>query len=180
MTGKWKQYMADVRDRLTGASWTDQMDRLPQGPAAAFGDGMYGLSLLQDSGFPAANNWYATVASPHMMEDAKLLPFVKRFVDKVGRQPSDYSITAYDAALIVLDAIDRVAQTGKPVTRAAVRDAIQATKLETLQGLVSFDANGDLTSRVVSIFQIQHNAEFPPDDIVHQYKYIGAALQDAA
>ena len=146
----------------------------------AGGDGMYGPSILQGSGFPAANNWYATVASPHMMEDAKLLPFVKRFVDKIGRQPSDYSITAYDAALIVLDAIDRVVQAGKPVTRAAVRDAIQATKLETLQGLVSFDANGDLTSRVVSIFQIQHNADFPPDDIVHQYRYIGAAPQDAA
>ena len=146
----------------------------------AGGDGMYGPSILQGSGFPAANNWYATVASPHMMEDSKLVPFVKRFVDKVGRQPSDYSITAYDAALIVLDAIDRVAQTGKPVTRPAVRDAIQATKLETLQGLVSFDGNGDLTSRVVSIFQIQHNADFPPDDIVHQYKYIGAAPQDAA
>ena len=115
-----------------------------------------------------------------MMDDAKLVPFVQRFVAKTGRQPSDYSITAYDAALIGLDAIDRVAQGGKTVTRAAVRDAIQATKLDTLQGLVSFDSNGDLTSRVVSIFQVQHDANFPPDDIVHQYKYIGAAPQDAA
>ncbi len=146
----------------------------------AGGDGMYGPSILQGAGFPASNNWYATVASPHMMDDAKLVPFVQRFVAKTGRQPSDYSITAYDAALIVLDAIDRVAQGGKTVTRAAVRDAIQATKLDTLQGLVSFDSNGDLTSRVVSIFQVQHDANFPPDDIVHQYKYIGAAPQDAA
>ena len=64
------------------------------------------------------------------------------------------------------------------MTRAAVRDAIQATKLKTLQGTVSFDDNGDLTNRIVSIFQVQHNSNFPKDDIVHQYKYIGAAPQD--
>lgn len=145
----------------------------------AGGDGMYGPSILQGAGFPAANGWYATVASPHMMEDAKLVPFVQRFVAKAGHQPSDYSITAYDAALIVLDAIRRVAETGKPVTRSAVRDAIQATKLDTLQGEVSFDANGDLTSRIVSIFRVQHNPNFPEDDIVHQYKYVGAAPQEA-
>ena len=146
----------------------------------AGGDGMYGPSILQGSGFPAANGWYATVASPHMLENAKLAPFVQRFVAKTGRQPSDYSITAYDAALIALNAIQQVARTGNPVTRSAVRDAIQATKLDTLQGEVSFDANGDLTSRVVSIFQIQHTPDFPPDDILHQYKYVGAALQEAS
>ena len=105
---------------------------------------------------------------------------MKNFVAKNGRQPSDYSITAYDAASVVLDAIGRVAGSGKPVTRSAVRDAIQATKLQTLQGEVSFNANGDLTSRMVSIFQVQHNPAFAADDILHQYKYIGAAPQDAA
>jgi branched-chain amino acid transport system substrate-binding protein len=146
----------------------------------AGGDGMYGPSILSGAGFPSSNGWYATVASPHMMEAAELEPWVKRFVAKTTRQPSDYSITAYDAALVVLDAIDRVAKTGKPVTRAAVRDAIQATKLKTLQGVVSFDANGDLTNRIVSIFQVQHNASYPQDDLVHQYKYIGSAPQESA
>jgi len=146
----------------------------------AGGDGMYGPSILTGAGFPAANGWYATVASPHMMDDAKLQPFVKRFVAKYGSQPSDYSITAYDAALVVLSAIDRVAKKDKTVTRSAVRDAIQSTKLETLQGVVSFDDNGDLTNPIVSIFQVQHNPAFPQDDIVHQYKYIGAAPQEGA
>jgi len=144
----------------------------------AGGDGMYGPSVLSGAGFPSSNGWYATVASPHMMDAAELEPWVKRFTAKFSSQPSDYSITAYDAALVVLDAIDRVAKTGKPVTRAAVRDAIQASKLKTLQGVVSFDDNGDLTNRIVSIFQVQYNSKFPNDDIVHQYKYIGAAPQD--
>jgi branched-chain amino acid transport system substrate-binding protein len=146
----------------------------------AGGDGMYGPSILTGAGFPASNGWYATVASPHMMEDSKLKPFVAKFVAKYNSQPSDYSITAYDAALVVLDAIERVAKKDKTVTRSAVRDAIQATKLDTLQGTVSFDENGDLASRVVSIFQVQHNPAFPDADIVHQYKYIGVAPQDGA
>jgi len=61
---------------------------------------------------------------------------------------------------------------------AGDRDAIQSTKLKTLQGVVSFDENGDLTNRIVSIFQVRHDPKFPPDDLVHQYKYIGAAPQD--
>jgi branched-chain amino acid transport system substrate-binding protein len=146
----------------------------------AGGDGMYGPSILQGAGFPAANGWYATVASPHMIEDSKLAPFVKSFIAKNGRQPSDYSITAYDAALVALNAIEQVAKSGKPVTRSAVQEAVQATKLETLQGEVSFDSNGDLTSRTISVFQVQDNPNFPPDDISHQYKYIGAAPEAAA
>jgi len=145
----------------------------------AGGDGMYGPSILSGAGFPSADGWYATVASPHMMDAKELEPWVKRFSAKFNTQPSDYSITAYDGAMVVLDAIDRVAKTGKPVTRAAVRDAIQATKLKTLQGVVSFDDNGDLTNRIVSIFQVQHDPKYPQDDIVHQYKYIGAAPQES-
>ena len=144
------------------------------------GSGMYSPSFLGGAGFPAAQGWYATTASPHMIEDAKMRPFVQKFVAKNGRQPSDYSMTAYDAALVALNAIKQVARSGKPITRSAVRDAIQATRLETLQGEVSFDANGDLTSHAISVFQVQHNPNFPLDDVAHQYKYIGAASQEAA
>jgi len=143
----------------------------------AGGDGMYGPSILSGAGFPAAEGWYATVACPHMMEDAELQPWVKRFTAKTGRQPSDYSITAYDAAQVVINAIERVAASGKPVNRANVRDAIQATNLKTLQGSVGFDDNGDIKQRVVAVFQVKHDTTFPTDDLVHQYKYVGVAPQ---
>ena len=60
--------------------------------------------------------------------------FVKAYIGKFGVQPDDYAITAYDAALVIIDAVKRVAAAGKPVTRDAVRDAIQAAKVPTLQG----------------------------------------------
>ncbi len=142
------------------------------------GDGFYEPEILVGAGFPAAQGWYATIAAPHMLEDAALTPFVKHFTETYGRPPADYSITAYDGTLVIIDAIERVAKAG-PVTRAAVRDAIQSAKVKTLQGEVSFDANGDLASRIVSVFQIQRDDKFPLNDVVHQYKYIGVAPQDA-
>ena len=45
---------------------------------------------------------------------------------------------------MIIDAVKRVADSGKPVTRDAVRDAIQTAKVKTAAGPVSFDENGDL------------------------------------
>ena len=75
-------------------------------------------------------------------------------------------------------AIETVAKSGVPVTRGTVRDAIQAGKVDTLQGPMSYDANGDLSSHVVSVFQVQQDTAHPVNDVVHQFKYIGVALAD--
>ena len=141
------------------------------------GDGVYGAEILKAAGFPAAEGWYATIAAPNVLENPDAKPFVEAFVKKYGMQPDNYSITAYDAALVILDAIKTVAATGKQVDRAAVRDAIQASHTKTLQGEVSFDQNGDVASRVVSVFKITKDAKFPLDDVLHQYKYMGVAPQ---
>jgi branched-chain amino acid transport system substrate-binding protein len=61
------------------------------------------------------------------------------------------------------------------VNRSNVRDAMQSTKLKTLQGEISFDANGDMLSTVVSVFQYRHDPKYPDDDIIHQHRYQGTA-----
>jgi branched-chain amino acid transport system substrate-binding protein len=152
----------------------DVIPKMPKGG----GDGMYSAALLKGAGFPAVEGWYATIASPHLLDDPEVQGWVKRFNARWNKQPEDYSITAYDAALVIIDAIDRVAKSGKPVNRSAVRDAIQTAHVKTMQGVVSFDANGDLQSRVISVFQIVHNTKFPDDDIIHQYKYLGLAPEN--
>jgi len=144
----------------------------------AGGDGVYGASFLTGAGFPAANGWYATIASPHLVGgDEKAAEFVKTYTARFGVAPEDYSITAYDGTLVIVDAVKRVAASGKPVTRAAVRDAIQTAKVPTIQGIVSFDKYGDLADRTVSVFQIEENKAGKPDDVSAQYKYIGVAPQ---
>src|SRR5215467_4009445 len=102
-------------------------------------------SFLTGGGFPAVDGWNSTIAGPNLTEDPAIAEWVNKYTQKYGKTPDDYAITAYDGALVVLDAIKRVAETGKPVTRSNVRDAMQTTNLKTLQGVVSFDENGDIT-----------------------------------
>ena len=47
--------------------------------------------------------------------------------------------------------------------------------MKTLQGEISFDANGDIANKVISVFQISRNDKYPLDDVLHQYKYMGVA-----
>ena len=141
----------------------------------AAGDGLYAPETLKGGGFPAADGWYVTNASPHMTDDPALKDWVARFNKKFNTQPDDYSITAYDASTVIIDAIKRVAASGKEVNRSNVRDAIQTTKLHTLQGEVAFDENGDIVDKVISVFQVKHDPNKPDDDIIAQFKYIGVA-----
>ena len=139
------------------------------------GDGVYGAEILKGAGFPAAEGWYATIAAPDILDSPEAKPWVERFVKKYGQQPENYSITGYDAALVILDAIKRVAASGKEVNRANVRDAIQDSHVSSLQGEISFDENGDITSKVISVFKITKDPAHPEDDVEFQYKYIGVA-----
>jgi branched-chain amino acid transport system substrate-binding protein len=53
----------------------------------------------------------------------------------------------------------------------------RAAKLNTLQGVVPFDQDGDIQDRTISVFQIRKDATKPLDDVDAQYKYAGNALQ---
>ncbi len=74
----------------------------------------------------------------------------------------------------MIDAVKRVAASGKPVTREAVQAALMTSKVPSLQGVISFDENGDLADRTVSVFQITKDASKPLDDSSAQYKYLGS------
>jgi branched-chain amino acid transport system substrate-binding protein len=151
-------------------------DTLP-GIIKAGGDGVYAQEMLSAVGFPAAEGWYATIAAPNLVSDPAAAAFVKAFKDKFGNTPDNYSITANSAALVIIDAIKRVKASGKPVDHDTVRDAIQTSKVKTLQGIVQFDANGDLLDRTVSIFRFHQNPSAAPDDLTLQAPYVGVAPQ---
>ncbi|TMI83348.1 MAG: branched-chain amino acid ABC transporter substrate-binding protein [Bacillati bacterium ANGP1] len=141
-------------------------------------DALLGGSFLKGAAFPSVEGWYTTVAAPHLLDNPEVQPWVSRFVKRWGKQPFDYSICTYDAALVIFDAISRVVKSGKPVNRHTVRDAIQTTHLKTMQGVISFDTNGDLVNKVITVFQVVHNAKYPDDDSLHQFKYVGVAPEN--
>lgn len=141
------------------------------------GDGLYTPDITTGAGFPAAAGWYVTVASPHMTEDPKITNWLNEYKSKFNESPDDYAITAYDGVLCILAAVKKTIAAGKKPTRENVRAAIAGSTVPTLQGDVSFDAHGDITQRVVSVFQITHDPAYPLDDAIHQFKYIGVAPQ---
>jgi len=146
----------------------------------AGGDGMVDGGILSGVGFPAIEGWYVTQASPHVLDDATMSDWVGRYTKAYNMTPDDYAITAYDAVLVIGDAIKRVAASGQPVNHDTVRDAIQSTSINGLQGPISFDENGDIVNKVISVFQIHHDPAHAEDDVQHQYKYIGVAPEAPA
>ncbi|HUN98293.1 MAG TPA: branched-chain amino acid ABC transporter substrate-binding protein [Bradyrhizobium sp.] len=141
----------------------------------AGGDGVFSAAMLKGAGFPAMEGWYVTMASPYISANPDVQPWIARYKAKFGPGLSAYSFTAYDAMLVILDSIRRVAEAGKPVNRSTVRDAIQAANVKTLQRVVSFDKNGDIANKVISVFQCRHRPQFADDDVLHQYQYVGVA-----
>ncbi len=143
----------------------------------ASGDGIYGPDLLTGAGFPAVEGWYITTPAPHIIGTPAGDVWVARYVKLYGSQPSDYSAVAYDAGLVVVDAIKRVVAEGQQPNRHNVRDAIQHTQVKTLQGDVTFDANGDVTNRIISVFKVEHDPRAADSDVSRQFRYIGTAPQ---
>ena len=101
------------------------------------GDGIYGGDLLKGAGFPAIEGWYATIAAPHLIGDTKLTTWMAAFKKKYGAPAEDYSITSYDAANVIIEAIKTVAATGKPVTREAVRGRNPIRQIQDVAGATS-------------------------------------------
>ena len=130
------------------------------------GDGMYSASFAQDAGL-AAENWYATIAAPDTIDEPQAQDWVAKYKSKYGASPQDYALTAYDAVYVINDTVTRLLNDGMPITRENVRDYAQQTNLPTLQGVISFDDNGDLKDKVISVFQVKDAL----------YKYVGAAPQ---
>ena len=139
------------------------------------GDGLLDGAVLTGAGFPSAQGWYVTIAAPHMLEDDKLATWTKTFKAKYGVSAGDYSITGYDGTQVILAAIKGLVAANQDVTRESVRAAIAASSTDTLQGPVAFDANGDVNSKVVSVFQVRKDDGAPLDDVASQFKYVGVA-----
>lgn len=73
--------------------------------------------------------------------------FVKKYAEVYGETPDALATLAYDAALILIDSLNRAGS----LDRAAIRDAIAATNLECVSGVITFDEYGDpLKSAVIN------------------------------
>lgn len=73
--------------------------------------------------------------------------FVNKYREVYGETPDALATLAYDAGLILIDSLNRAGS----LDRAAIRDAIMATNLECVSGVITFDGWGDpIKSAVVN------------------------------
>jgi len=119
------------------------------------GDGISDEEFIKVAG-TMANGAYYTVAAPETSKLASAKSFIAAYKAKFKTDPGPYSANAYAAALVIVDAVKRVAKaSGKTPTRAEVLKEVQATKgLATPIGTVGFDKNGDTTNGVLSFYKI--------------------------
>ncbi len=115
-------------------------------------DGQYEpVDYIQASGGAAEGN-YVTFLAPDLKKVPTAAAFVKAFEAKYG-PVSSYGPLAYEAANIILQAIQKA---GK-ADRTAVRDAVRATK--NYQGIlgvpISFDEKGDVAGGVIFVYQVK-------------------------
>jgi branched-chain amino acid transport system substrate-binding protein len=109
------------------------------------------VDYIQASGGAADGN-YVTFLVPDLKKVPAAAGFLKAFEAKHG-PVSSYGPLAYEAANIILAAVQKV---GKP-DRAAVRDAVRATKgYRGILGVpVSFDDKGDVTGGTIYVYQVR-------------------------
>lgn len=82
--------------------------------------------------------------------------FVKKYQSRHGVIPEAYAVYGYEAARVLLDAIDRA----EKKDRASILEMVGQTKnFEGALGVWSFDENGDTTNRVMSVNTVK-NGEF--------------------
>lgn len=73
-----------------------------------------------------------------------------------GQSLGAYSANSFDAANVIITAITNVINSGKTLTRAAVRDAVQNIHYVGVTGTISFDIHGDNSGGGVwSLYQVK-------------------------
>lgn len=115
------------------------------------GDGVFDPTFIKIAG-NAAEGTYVTFG-----KDPATLPTAKTFIEKYKArygEPGPYSIYAYDAANIILTAIQSTGGTDG----AVLSDYVAKTKFKGAFGEVSFDSNGDVTKAPYVVWQVKEGS----------------------
>ena len=119
-------------------------------------DGIFVDELLSQAG-DSANGIYVTFGGlPASELTAEGKKFVKTFQSKYDEPIQPYTAYAYEAANVMLDAIDRAYKKDGDVTREGVVREIYATKnYQGVLGTWSFDKDGDTSLTKLSIQKVE-------------------------
>ena len=127
------------------------------GVSATFlgGPGVDDPRLLQIAGEAAHGSTYVSLgfAMPQVEASA-----TRDKIAQAGLRPSGaYTVLAYDGTRLILDALQQaIKAAGKPA-RAAVADALRASRFTGASGEIAFDTDGERRAAPVAVYQIKDN-----------------------
>lgn len=137
-----------VRKQMAQAGLGD----LPYLAGDGIQDGTGEGSFINIAG-PAAANSFSSVAAIAEIPDAAA--FATKYRAKYNADPGSYSANGYACAQIVIEALKTAAAAGD-ITRESTRAAgvNTATTFATVLGNVVFDANGDTSQQIISLYKV--------------------------
>ena len=122
-------------------------------------DGIFLDALLSQAGAAAEGAYVTFGGLPESELSAKGQQFVQEYESRYDDDIQPYTAYAYEAANVMLDAIERASKDGE-VTRETVLKEIFATEdYNGVLGTWSFDEDGDTTLTELSVQQVE-NGEF--------------------
>ena len=158
--GAASNHACSLRSQMTAVFGTDVAAPLLGGDGIALDP-----ACVTDAG-ATATGIYATVPAADAERIDSARPVIDAFKAHYGR-PEDFgpvTIPAYDAAGVVYDALDRAikaAGANMPARDSVVAELAATTAFSGTTGVFGFDAQGDTTLRLVSIF---HPSGPDPDE----------------
>ena len=115
------------------------------------GDGIVEDEFLKVAG-DSAEGSYGTVAAIDATKIASAKVFLAAYKAKFNDDPGAYSASAYVAAKVIIDAVK-----ASGPDRAKVLAHVRALKgYKSILGTFGFDANGDTTNRVISVYVVKN------------------------
>lgn len=143
-----------------------QMMEIPalQKAIYAGGDGETGSPDFYKQIIDNGGQFYVTIAAPDASKIHAAAQFVKDYTAKYGAL-GPYSAQSFDSMNVLIQAIKTALTTTKPAQngndtaggatfRAAVISALKKTSWDGVTGHTTFDANGDTTNKVFTIYKV--------------------------
>jgi len=132
----------------TGGPFAKQAKELGITAKIIGGDGICSPTLAQLAGDAAENVICSTVGVPKESL-ANGEAFIKKYEERFKSQVEIYSPMAYDAVMVIVDAMKRSNST----EASAILGALPTTDFNGLSGHITFDAKGDLKESVITLNQ---------------------------
>ena len=139
------------------------------------GEGMLSNIFLRDSGINSQGVYITGPAAPQHPDNVELR---RQYLQAYGEEPASFYYSfAYDAANILLNALEKTAQQapdgGLQIGRQALRDALYSTRnYQGLTGILNCDSFGDCGAARLNIVQVEGstaNVEELRGNVIYTY-----------